>query len=291
MSEISFLGLGNMGSALAEVVIKAGYETVVWNRTASRGGPLVELGAEQATGAAEAISRSPVVVVCVDDYDSSDSFLKSPDCLAALSGKVLVQLSSGSSSLARVASEWATEAGAMYLDGGIQGYPEDIGTPESMIIISGDQNGYELAEKLLRVVAPKLEYLGDDPGRAASMDTAILATDLGLIIGVMTGAAICESTGIPISKYVELARPVIAMDVEAQYESALKYENGTLLETDAFLKQWAEVVEPVIDSLDQAGYSAEFPKLVKDLMNRAIDQGWEEHDAGVLIKILEQGEK
>jgi 3-hydroxyisobutyrate dehydrogenase-like beta-hydroxyacid dehydrogenase len=290
-AEISFLGLGNMGFALAESVIKAGHDTVVWNRTASKAEPLVKLGAAQASSAADAISRSPIIVVCVVDYDSSDSILKSPDCLPALEGKVLVQLSSGSCELARAAGAWATEAGAKYLDGGIECYPEDIGTPDSTFFLSGDEEGYAQAEPILRVMAPKQEYLGDDPGRASALDTAMLATDLGLILGVMSGAAICEATGIPISKYVESARPVIAPDIEAQYESAIKYESGDLLETDAFLKQWAEVVEPVIETLRSAGYSTEFPRLVRELMKRGIDQGWGEHDAGVLIKVLGQGNK
>jgi 3-hydroxyisobutyrate dehydrogenase-like beta-hydroxyacid dehydrogenase len=33
MAEITFLGLGLMGSALAETMVKAGHDTVVWNRT------------------------------------------------------------------------------------------------------------------------------------------------------------------------------------------------------------------------------------------------------------------
>jgi hypothetical protein len=118
------------------------------------------------------------------------------------------------------------------------------------------------------------------------MDTAILATDLGLMLGVMSGAAVCDATGISIDKYVELARPVIAMDIEAQYESAVKYGNDDLVETDAFLKQWAEVVDPIIETFENTGYNSEFPTLVKNLMNRAIDKGWGEYDAGILIKVL-----
>lgn len=291
MSEITFLGLGNMGAALAETMIKARHDTAVWNRTVSKAKPFVDMGAEVASSAADAISRSPIAVVCVDDYETSDSILKTPECLTALNGKVLVQLSSGSCELARAASDWASEVGAMYLDGGIEGYPEDIGTPNSIFFIAGNEKGYAQTEPLLRVLAPKLEYLGDDPGQASAMDTAILATDLGLMLGVMTGAAICKATGNSIEKYVELARPVVAMDIEAQYESAIKYENDDLEDTDAYLKQWAEVVDPVIETLENAGYNSEFPALVKDMMNRAINQGWGKHDAGVLIKLLKQGSR
>ena len=142
MAEITFLGLGLMGSALAETMVKTGHDTVVWNRTPLKSDSLVAMGAQLASDPADAISRSPITVVCVVDYDAADSFLRTPDSLAALDGRVLVQLSSGSYELAREASEWASEAGASYLDGGIMGYPGDIGTPDSMFIMAGDEDGY-----------------------------------------------------------------------------------------------------------------------------------------------------
>lgn len=291
MADISFLGLGLMGTALAETMIKAGHEIIVWNRTASKAEPLVRLGAQLASDPADAISKSPVTIVCVVDYDASDSFLRTPESLAALNGKVLVQLTSGSYRLASEANEWATAVGAMYLDGGIMGYPDDIGTPDSMFVMAGDKNGFDQAESLLRILAPKLEFLGEDPGRASAMDSAIIAADFGLIMGIMSGAAICEASGISIKQYIDLARPVMAMDVEAQFESAVKHEDNNTEETDAYLKQWREVIDPVIETTENAGYNSEFPTLVRSMLDRAIEQGWAEHDIGALIKFLKANGK
>ena len=275
-----------MGSALAETMVKAGHDTIVWNRTTSKVEPLIAMGARQASDPADAISKSPITVVCVGDYDASDSFLRTPESLAALNGRILVQLTSGSYRLACEANEWASEAGASYLDGGVMCYPGDIGTPDSMFIMAGDEMAYTQAEPLLRILAPKLEYLGEDPGRASAMDSAIIAADFGLIMGIFGGAAICEATGVSIKQYVELARPIMAMDIEAQFKSAIKYEDNDTEETDAYLKQWREVIDPVIETTENAGYNSEFPTLVRSMLDRAIDQGWGEHDVGALIKIL-----
>jgi 3-hydroxyisobutyrate dehydrogenase-like beta-hydroxyacid dehydrogenase len=284
MAEITFLGLGLMGTALAETMVKAGHDTVVWNRTPSRADSLVAMGARLVPDPADAITKCPITVVCVSDYDASDSFLRTPESLAALNGRVLVQLTSGSYRLARESNEWVTQAGASYLDGGIMGYPSDIGTSDSTFIMAGDEKAYTQAEPLLRILAPNLEYLGDDPGRASAMDSAVMAADFGLIMGVFTGAAICEATGISIKQYVELARPILAMDLEAQYESAIKYEDNGTEETDAYLKQWREVIDPVVETTENAGYNAEFPTLVRTMLDRAIDQGWGKHDVGALSR-------
>lgn len=286
MSDLSVLGLGQMGSALAATAINAGYKTVVWNRTASRAEPLVTNGAQHVSDVADAIEQSPITIVCVSDYEAADSILRTPAALAALKDRVLVQLSSGSPQLARTTDKWASEAGALYVDGGIMGYPSDIGTPDSIFIVSGNEEGYTRAEPILRILAPKTEYLGADPSHASAIESAILSASVGLVFGVVNGAALCEASGISIVQYAKLVQPVLNMDVEATMESARKIENGNLEETDAYLETWAEALNTTIETIRDAGYSVEIPKFYQNLLNRAIEKGFGAHDIGVLIEVL-----
>ena len=286
MAEVAFLGLGLMGSALAETMVQAGHDTVVWNRTISRVEPLVARGAQKASSPAEAIAESPVIVVCVGDYDAADTFLRTPDVLAALKGRVLIQLTSGSAQLAQSTHAWAKEGGVLYLDGAIMGYPSDIGSPDSMFVISGDEEGYTLAEPLLRILAPKLEYLGADPARASAMDSAILSATFGLIFGMLNGAALCEATGISIRQYTKLVQPLLTMETEAIAGSAIKIEDNTLDDTGAFLATWTAVLNPMIETMESAGYNPEIPIFMRNMLSRAIEQGWGEYDIGALIKVL-----
>ena len=225
-------------------------------------------------------------MVCVGDYDAADTFLRTPDALAALKGRVLIQLTSGSAQLAQSTHAWAKEAGVLYLDGAIMGYPSDIGSPDSMFVISGDEEGYTLAEPLLRILAPKLEYLGADPARASAMDSAILSATFGLIFGMLNGAALCEATGTSIRQYTKLVQPVLTMETEEIAGSAIKIEDNTLHDTGAFLATWAAVLNPMIETMEGAGYNSEIPNFMRKMLNRAIDQGWGEYDIGALIKIL-----
>lgn len=139
MGDISFLGLGGMGFALANTITKAGHDTVVWNRTEERATPLLESGARLASSPAEAISESPITIVCVSDYNAADEFLRTPDSISALNGRSLIQLSTGSPKLARGTDEWVKQAGASYLDGEIMAYVDQIGGPESQFFIAGDE--------------------------------------------------------------------------------------------------------------------------------------------------------
>ena len=62
---VSMIGLGNMGSALARAIAKAGHDLTVWNRSGEKCRPLADEGASVALSVGEAVSRSDVIVVCV----------------------------------------------------------------------------------------------------------------------------------------------------------------------------------------------------------------------------------
>ena len=67
---VTVVGLGLMGQALARAFLNSGTTTTVWNRSVDKAGPLTSKGARIAESAGAAVAASPVVVVCVTDYDA-----------------------------------------------------------------------------------------------------------------------------------------------------------------------------------------------------------------------------
>ena len=68
MSEmIGFIGLGNMGRAMASSLLKAGYTLTVYNRTTSKAQELTAKGAKLAHAPSEAVSPGGIVVTMVAD--------------------------------------------------------------------------------------------------------------------------------------------------------------------------------------------------------------------------------
>ncbi len=286
IADVTFIGLGLMGTALARTAIKAGFETVVWNRTPEKVVPLVEQGARYFENVAKAISESPIIVVCVSGYDVSDTILRVPEVEAALKGRTLIQLTSGSTRLARNAALWAGAIGVRYVDGGIEGYPATIGKDDSMFIISGDEQGYQQAQPLLRTLAPVLHYLGDDPTRASAMYSAMLSGSFGLIFGVMNAVAICEATGISIEQYLQVVGPVFKTDIDLVTEMAQKCDEDNLDKTEAYLSVWNETLVPIIETLSDGGCNTELPTLMHEMLNRAEKEGLAKHDLAALIEMI-----
>src|SRR5580700_3620506 len=125
---VTVIGAGRMGSALARALFHKGFATIVWNRTGARTEVLSRLGLSVARSIEGSVREADIVVVSVSDYSSTRQLLRQPDIEAALRGKIVVQLSSGTPKEAREMDTWASQCGIAYLDGAILGSPEWVGT-------------------------------------------------------------------------------------------------------------------------------------------------------------------
>ena len=112
MSDITVVGLGLMGSALANALLSAGHDITVWNRTSEKMKPLVSSGARGARSLGEAMQMSPVVLICVSNYEMTSQLFGMDDNFGYLDGRSVVQLSSGTPAQAADSEAWFIDNGA-----------------------------------------------------------------------------------------------------------------------------------------------------------------------------------
>ena len=93
MGDISVLGLGLMGSALARALIDGGHKVTVWNRSLAKADTLVKLGADSVVSVAAAVGASPITLVCVDNYQTTRAMFQTQDVISLLLGHIVVELS------------------------------------------------------------------------------------------------------------------------------------------------------------------------------------------------------
>lgn len=181
MSDVTVLGMGAMGRALASALVAAGRTVTVWNRTPGRS----VSGATVASTAGEAVAASPLVVVCVVDYAAVRLILSPAD----VAGRTVVNLTNGTPRQAREAS---LAFGPSYVDGGIMAVPPMIGRPGSLVLYSGSAEAFESAQPALETFG-EARFLGTDPGRAALYDLALLSGMYGMFGGVYHALALTAS--------------------------------------------------------------------------------------------------
>ncbi len=123
MSDITVIGLGAMGSALARTLLDAGRNVTVWNRSPEKIQSLVALGARGPSNFGEALAASPLVIVCLLDYETTTELLEQSDVLTFLNGRTVIQLSTASPKEAVISEKWFSDHGASYLYGAILCWP------------------------------------------------------------------------------------------------------------------------------------------------------------------------
>jgi 3-hydroxyisobutyrate dehydrogenase-like beta-hydroxyacid dehydrogenase len=277
MSDVTVIGLGSMGSALARALIAGRHEVTVWNRSLSKTNSLVELGALAAPSVAAAIAAAPIMIACVDNYASTRELLGQEK----LAGKVLVQLSTGTPNEAREAKSWVQERGADYLDGAIMEYPSAIGSDKALILISGSKAAYVHAEACLRSLAGGLRYLGENIAGAAALDMALLSKTLGMLIGVVHGAHLCEVEGISVG----LLASVLPVEEDSR-AFAEKIESGAFAHPGATMKTWYGAIERIERQARDARINDEFPAFVARLVRLGLASGYGDEDVTALVKVL-----
>jgi 3-hydroxyisobutyrate dehydrogenase-like beta-hydroxyacid dehydrogenase len=283
---LGVIGLGDMGSALAGALLQAGFPTCVWNRTADKARPIADAGAVLADSPADAAAKSDVLVVCVSTYEISDALLREPEAEARLRGKTILQLTTGAPKQGREANAWADSLGAEYLDGSIMAFPSQIGTDAALILVCGRESSYEKTKKILEALAKQVVYLGTDTGRASALDQALLSSMLGLIVGVVSGAGVCEAENIPVEEYSTLLAALMPTSMQEAQRITERIAAGDLRETEAALKTWAGGIDHMIASRQSSGGSDEFPAFLQQLFQRAIDAGYGDYDIAALIEVL-----
>jgi 3-hydroxyisobutyrate dehydrogenase-like beta-hydroxyacid dehydrogenase len=285
LSDVTVIGLGNMGSALARVLQDApqGRAVTVWNRSPEKAASLVEKGAVLAPSAAAAVTASPIILICVTNYTAANRILS--EVATNLSGRLLVQFTTGSPQEARASETWAHDHEAEYLDCALTGSPSSIGTPNAHILVSGREAVFQKAEPILRILADSLDYKGNAIGLASAWEMVYIMHYYGMFLSLFHGVQICQVEGIPLEEFISL------LDRQGKnYEKWLceNIQSGNYQETSSPLKLWAGGIQQIAQHARDSGINAEFPMLAARLFQEAMDAGYAREEVSALFKVLQK---
>ncbi|MFE0421207.1 NAD(P)-dependent oxidoreductase [Streptomyces sp. NPDC058953] len=283
-SAVTVIGLGPMGRALAAAFLDAGVATTVWNRTPGRDRELVARGAIGAGSAEEAVAASPLTVVSVVDYDAADSVLRRPGVTAALKGRTVINLSADIPGRAREAAEWAAGHGVRYLDGAIMTPTTTIGTPDGVFIYSGSRELYDEHRPVLDALGGNHTHLGEDIGRAAAFDIALLDIWWTAMTGYMHALAIARAEGISARELAPFAKGIAAILPPSFDQAAVEVDNGTYAATVNPLTSSASTMAHIVHASEAHGIDASVMRAAEGLTRRAIGLG---HGGDELTRLAE----
>ncbi|WP_063035131.1 NAD(P)-dependent oxidoreductase [Nocardia grenadensis] len=281
---VAVLGLGSMGSAIAQTFLTAGHPTVVWNRTGAKAGALVEFGAIRASSAVAAVADAPLVVVSLLDDDAVGAALR--DAGPRLRGRVLVNLTSTTPEQSRRRAEWAGHHGAEYVDGAVMAVPQGIGTQDALLLYSGSESGYRTAEPVLRTLAGQGTYLGADPGRAAAFDAALVSVFWLSFFGVSLGLALAAAEGIEGSELVPFTPAVVSLLPDMAAQTAAQVEAGHYPGDDTSISSAYTAFTTLRDVIARHGIDTGVLDATGEVFRRALAAGHGAEGLARLVPVL-----
>jgi len=158
---IGFIGLGNMGGAIALRLLRAGYPMVVLDLDKDKMTPLLKEGAVPATSPKEVAQQSKIILASLQSDAIEEVACGTNGIVAgAKDGLVFVDLSSTPPELAIKVSDALRARGIEMLDTPVSG--ADIGATNGnlTIFVGGSYDAYQQSLPVLQQVGRMVTYLG-----------------------------------------------------------------------------------------------------------------------------------
>jgi 2-hydroxy-3-oxopropionate reductase len=162
MARIAFIGLGIMGSPMADNLVKAGHTVTGYNLTQPPIDALVAAGGRGATGIAEAVADAEIVITMVPaDPEVREVVLGEGGVLANTPrGSLLIDMSSITPQTSIAVAEAAKEKGIRVLDAPVSG--GEVGAIEGAlsIMVGGDAADFAEALPVFQTLGTTVVHVG-----------------------------------------------------------------------------------------------------------------------------------
>ena len=287
---VGLIGTGNMGSALGESLLAANFSLTAWNRTRSKADSLKANGAKFANSVQEAARNSDVLVVCLIDHGATQDAVMSSAVGSELSGKVLIQLSTTTEAEVHDLEKWTNANGIRLMKGAILVTPDDIRNANGAVLYAGNQDLYNELEPILKSMGGKPTQVSDQPANVIAPANASYSFLYAALISFLYGAAICRKRNVSVETFTkDIIEPIISsgslmayLNISADAAAKRSYDG----DLQASLNVWNDGLEQIMTDIESIGIETAILKPLKELMNKATEQGYAENDIAAVIETL-----
>ncbi len=280
--KLAVLGLGNMGSALAHCLLKAGHDVSVWNRTSEKAKDLAEAGATICVSPDDAVAASDFVIICIKSHKETVELV---DGLSvSLKGKTICDMSTGDTSDADRLVAILERQRAGYMLGMINAYPSGIGGAETTILTVGSAGTWDRYGTIIRELGGKSAHVGEKPSALAALFAGLFTVRQGFMFGMIYGALVCQKAGIPMQVYADQLPATIKLvndyhDLFARTVPTEDYDKA-----EASLKVYALAQEDALKTFRLLKAPADFIRMMHDRTKAAWDDGYGDRQLTSLVQ-------
>jgi 3-hydroxyisobutyrate dehydrogenase len=279
---VGFIGLGNLGKAIAGRLVAEGIELVVWNRSRQKAR---DFPAPDLDSPAAVVSATDITFLCLADSNAVKAVLESPGGIleADCAGKIIIDTTTNHFDTVMLFHRELSGRGGSYLEAPVMGSIVPASQGKLSMLISGDIKSYESALPLLNLIAGKIFFL----------EKPSLATKLKLVNNFVLGSfmatigealALGEELGAGREKLLDIlaAGPGNSAILNGKREKLLKEDFSPHFSMAMMVKD-LNYLEDMARSINRPLFNA---MVARELFAKAIPAQLEALDFSAVYKII-----
>jgi 3-hydroxyisobutyrate dehydrogenase len=279
---VGFIGLGNLGRAIANRLISQGVALTVWNRGKQKA---KDFGAPSAESPAAVVAGADITFLCLADSAAVKAVLESPggildtDC----AGKIIIDTTTNHFESVLQFHRMLSERGGAYLESPVLGSIIPASTGNLTILVSGDIKSFESSRPLLNLIGSKIFFL-EKPSLATKLKL-VNNFVLGSFMATIAEALVLgEEMGASKEKILEIfsVGPASSAILNGKREKLLT-EDFTPHFSMAMMNKDLKYVEDMARSINRPLFNA---MVARELFAKSIPAKVEELDFSAVYKII-----
>lgn len=285
MRTIGVIGLGLLGSALADRFLLAGNPVLGFDVAADRRELLVAAGGQAADSASDVVRACDVLVLSLPDSSVVAAVIA--EVRGSLqAGQWVIDTTTGDVDVSAALGEELARQGIGFLDATIAGSSVQAREGQATVMVGGNRAVFDSAREILELFAKELFYVGAW-GSGARMKLVVNLV-LGLNRAVLAeGLTFAAALGLDVGEALSVLQSSPAFSTVMQTKGAKMLEGD--FEPQARLSQHLKDVRLILAAAQRTGMTLPLSSLHRQLLERAEAAGFGQLDNSAIIRVFQAG--
>lgn len=287
---IGLIGIGNIGMAVAEALLRASYCVVGFSKTNMPA--FAALGGTAAASPMAVAQSAAIILCCLPDEDAArDVYEGESNIISGLgAGTIVIDLASYSLGFKEDLATKISAAGGTLLDGEVTGDPDMLRLRTGVIYLSGDEHACRLCLPICRAIVPEIFVLGPY-GSSSKMK---LVNNLLVAIHT-TAAAEAMALGVKAGFAPELLASILTLSSGSSRALTSRiplmvarqfYESSGPLKSNGPLKLFSKYLHYIADLAKAADSATPLFNAASRIYEEALHQGFDSGDMSIVYEII-----
>jgi len=284
---VGIVGMGLLGSAVAGVLIQAGYQVIGCDVVPERVAVLTKQGGRPGGSPKEVARLAGVVFTVLPTLVSVEEAIAGPGGVLEGAGAdtTIIQMSTISPSLATRMEEATKARGAAFLDAPVSGTSSMVARRDCVVTVGGDRAAFERCLPVLDALAKRVFHVGPcGMGSYLKLVTNLIMGLNGMVLA--EGLTLARAAGLDPVQTLEILRHGAAASKILEVRGPLMVEGrfDPLMKIDLFLKD----IRLMLDAGQELNVPLPLTGMMQQLYTAALAGGQAKEDLSGIIRLYEE---